>query len=90
MNTPKSTRSYKLLDWCEMDRLKNMLRSHQQYEPLQDGAEGYHHDENDEDSELQDADHAQPFSWVEYTVFLWLGVAMLWAWYGVLSSTTSA
>lgn len=30
-----------------------------------------------------------PFSWTEYLIFLWLGVAMLWPWYAcVLSSIT--
>jgi len=29
-------------------------------------------------------DPAEPFSYVEYSVFLLLGIAMLWAWYAIL------
>lgn len=32
--------------------------------------------ENEEDGALK-----KPFSWHDYTVFLFLGVSMLWAWY---------
>ena len=29
---------------------------------------------------LPDSDEGEPFSWFEYSIFLLLGVAMLWAW----------
>lgn len=42
------------------------------YEPLEGGSER-------PDGERIDA-HDQAFSWTDYSVFLLLGVAMLWAW----------
>ncbi|KAI4100056.1 MAG: hypothetical protein L6R37_005696 [Teloschistes peruensis] len=45
------------------------------YEPLDADADGHH------DDELDDTDSHRPASsWVEYCIFLLLGVAMLWAW----------
>jgi equilibrative nucleoside transporter 1/2/3 len=39
-------------------------------------------DTNDRDDEtLTSVREEAPFSWLEYSVFLLLGVAMLWAWY---------
>jgi solute carrier family 29 (equilibrative nucleoside transporter), member 1/2/3 len=38
-------------------------------------------DFEDEEEEEDDGALKKPFSWHDYTVFLLLGVAMLWAWY---------
>lgn len=41
-------------------------------------------DINDEDVSRPDTylleQHEEPFSWLEYSIFLLLGIAMLWAW----------
>jgi equilibrative nucleoside transporter 1/2/3 len=59
-----------------MERIRRIFErenSEAAYEPLQGGSErpdGEHIDTDD-----------QAFSWTDYSVFLLLGVAMLWAWF---------
>jgi equilibrative nucleoside transporter 1/2/3 len=71
-------RSIELQNIADMDRLRNAFKPKQAYEPL------LAHDQDDEDgTEYEDEGLAAeefPFSWVEYSIFLLLGVAMLWAW----------
>lgn len=60
-----------------MDRVKRLFQPQQPYEPIQDDGN------DDTESTAADSDidiEEQPFSWVEYFIFLLLGVAMLWAW----------
>jgi equilibrative nucleoside transporter 1/2/3 len=60
-----------------MDRLRRVLGDdtpEQAYEPLEGGSER-------PDGERIEDNDAQKFSWTDYSVFLLLGVAMLWAWY---------
>jgi equilibrative nucleoside transporter 1/2/3 len=80
-----------LLNSFRMDRLKGMLYRRRgtkddrdadpdEYAPLRDPDDdasdgGYISD----DGELLDATEV-PFSWLEYTIFAMIGVAMLWAW----------
>ncbi|ROW12522.1 hypothetical protein VMCG_00730 [Cytospora schulzeri] len=74
-----------------MDRLKGILAGRNgnkadrdvnpdEYAPLRnsndDVADGDEVADEDEDIETHDT----PFSWFEYTIFLLIGVAMLWAW----------
>ena len=54
-----------------MDRLRRLLRPRLVYQPLDDGS-GHIPD--------QDSIRKQQFSWIEYYIFLLLGVSMLWAW----------
>lgn len=59
-----------------MDKAKRLFRRRDSYEPLS----------NDSDTETlrpssPSATKSREFSWIEYGVFLLLGVAMLWAWY---------
>lgn len=61
-----------------MDRVKRFFQPQQPYEPIQD--EG-HEDGESTVAESDDGIQEQPFSWIEYFIFLLLGVAMLWAWY---------
>ncbi|KAF2030714.1 hypothetical protein EK21DRAFT_88632 [Setomelanomma holmii] len=59
-----------------MDRVRRLLDNEapdQAYEPLQG------RDESAEDERIEGGD-TQKFSWIDYSVFLLLGVAMLWAW----------
>ncbi|EAT78899.2 hypothetical protein HBI56_174280 [Parastagonospora nodorum] len=65
-----------------MDRIMDRLRRvfslvhdvpEQQYQPLQHGSENVH-------GEPPEEPEGQRFSWTDYSVFLLLGVAMLWAW----------
>lgn len=63
-----------------MDRFRSFFKKREEdqeeYQPLteesQDGEQIPGHDE----------DTYIPFSWIEYSIFALLGVAMLWAWYG--------
>ena len=55
-----------------MERIRDAIkrrRSSVSYEPLDNGG-------NDDCQKEQDV----PFSWLEYTIFMLLGVSMLWAW----------
>ena len=61
-----------------IDRLRALLAKldpDQEYEPLESGFV-----EEDGRTHVVD-DDGVPFSWLEYSVFLLLGIAMLWAWY---------
>lgn len=66
---------------ANMDRVKRFFQpesASQPYQPIQDDSR------EDGESTVADSDaglQEQPFSWVEYFVFMLLGVAMLWAWY---------
>ena len=55
-----------------MERIRDALKRRQQasYEPLNGGSE----------SQLIDGHHKSRFSWLEYSIFLLLGISMLWAW----------
>ena len=60
-----------------MDRLKDWFRpkgSHDEYEPLAEEPRAL------EGSQILEGQHELPFSWVEYSIFALLGMAMLWAW----------
>jgi equilibrative nucleoside transporter 1/2/3 len=46
-----------------------------EYQPLQRDE----YEENDSET-LHSISYDTPFSWLEYTVFMLVGVAMLWAW----------
>lgn len=51
-----------------------------EYEPLRDEAQV----DDDDGVSISDGESTQPtssFSWLEYSIFLLLGIAMLWAWY---------
>ncbi|KAL8387935.1 hypothetical protein RB595_009564 [Gaeumannomyces hyphopodioides] len=68
-----------------MDRLRSLFsrgkspsRDDQAYEPLPDDGEGSASPLGRDDGERDG--HDIPFSWVEYSIFVMLGVAMLWAW----------
>ena len=56
-----------------MDRLKQLFQRETSYEPLEGGSET-----RDGEPIVQPDD--QRFSWVDYSVFMLLGVSMLWAW----------
>lgn len=63
-----------------MERIRELLGKHhkpdrQEYEPLAE--EGRELD----GSTLEEDPEEVPFSWTEYIMFAWLGMAMLWAWY---------
>jgi equilibrative nucleoside transporter 1/2/3 len=59
-----------------MDRLRRVFGNdapEQSYEPLEGGSE------RPNGEQIEDTDNNK-FSWTDYSVFLLLGVAMLWAW----------
>lgn len=80
-----------LLNSFRMDRLKGMLyrsggtkddrdADPDEYAPLRDsGDDASDSGDISDDGELFDAAEV-PFSWLEYTIFAMVGVAMLWAW----------
>jgi len=56
-----------------MNRLRKLWQGEQEYEPLEDGTiEG--------DGQRERSSKKPDFSWVEYSIFLLLGISMLWAW----------
>jgi equilibrative nucleoside transporter 1/2/3 len=60
-----------------MDRIRSLFvkpAEEQEYEPVGDDTE------DGDDETLTSLHEGVPFSWLEYMVFLLLGVAMLWAW----------
>lgn len=58
-----------------MDKAKQLLRGEPAYEPIHDVTQ-----EEQPISEEQLGKNRRRFSWVEYGIFLLLGIAMLWAW----------
>lgn len=61
-----------------MDRIRSLFQrkaDEREYAPLTND-DGFQADE-----ERHEDGHTVPFSWLEYAIFVWLGVAMLWAWY---------
>ncbi|KAH9819344.1 nucleoside transporter [Teratosphaeria destructans] len=61
-----------------MDRLRRLFKQEPAYQPLEDGMT-----ENDSSlpSTAPPSPHKRPtFSYIEYSIFLLLGVSMLWAW----------
>lgn len=65
-----------------MDRARKALRRQEaardsEYEPLTATDEPTHL----ADSTILEPQEELPFSWVEYSIFILLGIAMLWAWY---------
>ena len=78
--------SIELQTTAQMDRLKELFRSTPAYEPIDDQQ---HEEDQDSVSEGTPTEVEGPaFSWVEYNIFLLLGIAMLWAWYGHPISVT--
>jgi solute carrier family 29 (equilibrative nucleoside transporter), member 1/2/3 len=69
--------SVELQSISNMDRVKRFFEPRQPYEPIQDDG----HDDTESTVAESDVEEEQlPFSWIEYSIFLLLGVAMLWAW----------
>lgn len=56
-----------------MERLRRLFQRDPSYEPLEGGSE------SPEGEQIVHTNH-QSFSWIDYSVFVLLGVAMLWAW----------
>ena len=63
-----------------MDRIKAFFSRKkvdaEEYEPLTD-------DSATLEESTYEAQEENPFSWLEYWIFLIIGVAMLWAWYAI-------
>ncbi|KAF1821966.1 uncharacterized protein K489DRAFT_357781 [Dissoconium aciculare CBS 342.82] len=71
-----------------MDHLRQRLRQDPAYEPLPTDSEDAALNDTDVSFEdppatsqlLEGAVPTHPFSWIEYAIFLLLGISMLWAW----------
>lgn len=66
-----------------LDRVRALFRKSDtapEYEPLQDGTGEEEGGGSTAAGRLEE--EGERFSWFEYSVFLLLGIAMLWAWYG--------
>ncbi|EKG11066.1 Delayed-early response protein/equilibrative nucleoside transporter [Macrophomina phaseolina MS6] len=57
-----------------MDRVRQLFQQDQPYEPLDGGSE------TPEGARIEQEEDKETFSWLDYSIFLLLGVAMLWAW----------
>ncbi len=71
-----------------MDRIKSIFTppkalNDSEYERLADGFTDTFTDESEtlEGSVYEEDVEESPFSWIEYSIFALIGVAMLWAWY---------
>ena len=64
----------------KMDRLRDLFQSTPAYEPIH--TQQHEEDDDSVSDETQMEVEGPAFSWVEYSIFLLLGIAMLWAWYG--------
>jgi equilibrative nucleoside transporter 1/2/3 len=73
----QSQATFELQDLSNMDRIRSLFRPRPDYEPLQNDAE---RDDESVQDDVDDTASESPFSWVEYAIFLLLGIAMLWAW----------
>ena len=73
-------RSFELQDLSKMDRIRNTFKSKPTYAPINTDAQDDESESYDGSNESLAPEEMTPFSWIEYTVFLLLGVAMLWAW----------
>lgn len=80
-----STQSFELHNFSNMDRFKTLFQGTPTYEPIQDERED---DEEEVEEYVDESQSSARFSWVEYSIFLLLGIAMLWAWYVEINSTT--
>lgn len=56
-----------------MERIRKLVRRRSSYEPLEGGSVR-------PDGERIEGTDKERFSWLEYSVFFLLGIAMLWAW----------
>ena len=68
-----------------IDRMRAMFgksNAEQDYEPLETDVSTVD-DDIRRPALIRPDDDEEPFSWVEYSIFLMLGIAMLWAWYVV-------
>lgn len=74
-----SPSTYELSDNPNMERIKRFFEPSPAYVPV-DTAPEQEEEEDDSSSQTFDEGHEPPFLWLEYLIFLLLGVAMLWAW----------
>lgn len=61
-----------------MDRIRQLFEPPTAYAPVQTTSAD--REDDDESSQTLEENHEPPFSWIEYYIFLLLGIAMLWAW----------
>ena len=76
--TPPPSQAIELQQLSNMNRIKDLFRPRPEYEPLQNDTE-----RDDDESVASDSGESTvepPFSWINYSVFFLLGIAMLWAW----------
>lgn len=73
-----SPTTYELSDLSGMERIKRLFEPAPAYAPVDTTPE--QEEEDDSSSQTLGDGDGPPFSWLEYSIFLLLGVAMLWAW----------
>ena len=59
-------------------RLQQFFQRRPSYGRLEDGERDPDEVDN---GDLRNETTLPPFSWLEYGIFVWMGVSMLWAWY---------
>jgi hypothetical protein len=67
-----------LLDFSKMDRVRRLFNPRQNYQPIERAQDDESGSEPASEEAFEPTEN--PFSQVEYWIFLLLGVAMLWAW----------
>lgn len=81
--TASSSQSHELTTFTNMDRIKRFFEPAPSYAPIDANTDPEDEDEEEDQdvsSDIVQESHDHPFSWLEYSVFLLLGMAMLWAW----------
>jgi hypothetical protein len=67
-----------LQDLSRMDRIRRLFKTQQRYEPIDEYRDEAATPEDGAEDVLES--RKNPFSQVEYWIFLLMGIAMLWAW----------
>jgi hypothetical protein len=67
-----------LQDLSRMDHIRRLFKTQQRYEPIDEYRDEVATSEDGAEDVLESKEN--PFSQVEYWIFLLMGIAMLWAW----------
>lgn len=72
-----------LQEGATMNKVRNLFQRQPQYEPIENEDERLSDDIGGDSSSRTSSTVEQdehPFSWIDYSIFFLLGIAMLWAW----------
>lgn len=76
----RATTEESSLELQQLSNTMGLFRSRQEYQPVRGDPDAEREDESVQDDSEAETVVEATFSWVEYAIFLLLGIAMLWAW----------